>query len=218
MDLDYLLSPYVPLEETIIRWKEYLKKENRPTTQKEMESLAVEINTKYQVPKSSISALFNRSYRPHSISERKFPILCKFTPPSFKGTEKFEFSDLSLIDEIAQRLSYPIGQSPDFGPNNGDLDSSPVWCHDFEDTYEGNVNHGMTRCSCFIDIHEDFYICSGCRKKVDWSVKEFIRVPIVGDSHGGWGDFYCSKVCLLNFVSPTQMQDLIIDVSENCIT
>lgn len=217
MDLEYLLDPYVGRDEIVKRWKEYLSKESRPTTQLEMESLAKEMKDEHHVPPEAISALFNRKYKKYTIEEYVFPKLKKFAPPSFKGTEEFEFSETELIDEVMQRLSYPRGHILDYGPNNGDQNAKNEWCHDLDSDNDENCNHGMMRCQCYINVPGEFFICYGCKKKVPWSLGECIRVPVCEDVSGGWGDFYCDKMCLRNFVDPTQMQDVVIDVTESCM-
>lgn len=216
MDLDYLLSPYVSTKETERRWKEYLEKNGRKTTFQEIEKLATEIHKKYNMPKESISCLFNRSYRSWSPEEREWPSLKQFKPPSFKGFEKLEFSDLSLVEEIVSRLSYPKECPIEYGPNNGDYNAGPKWCHEYSDEYEDNVNHGMYRCTCFCEIPHDYFFCHACRTKIPWHHQQFTRMPIADEESGGWGEFYCSKECLMEFLKPSEMQTLILDVVESC--
>ena len=236
MDLDYLLSPYVSQEEIERRWKEYIGM-NASSAIKDMESLAKEIHEKHNVPKESISCLFNRKYRTPVTEPRTWPSLKKFARPSFDGIQQMEFSDVSLVEEIMQRLRYPcigdlkppVPASLTYGPNNADSTvgdnaedgeseggSVNVWCHENSQNEDSLVNHGMYRCECFCNIPLDYFTCDTCKLKISWERHEFFRKPMVGDLHGGWGEFYCSRDCMMETFLPSEMQTLILDVVEDC--
>lgn len=224
-DLDHLINPYVSLEETEKRWKDYLIRNGKSGTDKDIESLAKELCDPkgYNIPREAISSLFNREYIPHTFREREWPSHKKFLPPSFEGIQRMEFSDTSLVEEIVQRLSYPKGNSLEYGPNNADKlnefkDISTIpWCHDVPEFYDGELNHGMYRCECFIEeIPEDFFFCAVCKSKVLWKKHEFYRMPMASEDTGGWGEFFCTKECMMEIMNPSEMQTLIIDIVESC--
>ena len=59
MDLDYLLDPFIPKQDLILRWKSYLQSIGKESNHKEMEALAKSISTDHNVPPTAISSLFN---------------------------------------------------------------------------------------------------------------------------------------------------------------
>lgn len=205
MDLDYLLCPYSSKEEITERWKQYLKDNSRPSTNDEMNKLSFELIQKYKVPPESIRSLFNRSYKP--TPPRSYPKSKIIDSKGIEALDNFIFSDKDLVDEIIAKLTKENSEEDEdevrFGPNNPDpidpedLEKVSGWCHEnSEDLDFGNFNHGMYRCECFVAIPEESFECSTCKKIIMFSDEEFTRKPISKDGYGGWGDFFCSELCM----------------------
>lgn len=237
--IDELLNPYISREEIVKKWKDTLQVMNKPTTTKGLEWLAQKLRSEYQVPPKAISALFNRRYV-DPLSDPNFSktpnIKIAFNPISFAGTEKFDYSDEEFVSEIRKRLEYPTLPADidrfTIGPTNSDLDSSlkaPRWCHEdyiIPDDDNTGHHHGMLKCQCHQEIPDLGFKCEGCQGffgwksiNTDWFETEIIRFPILDENIGGWGGFYCSRSCLLEFPPQeiTEMHDIIIEAVDSII-
>lgn len=132
------------------------------------------------------------------------------------------------------------------GPTNSDLDSDlkkSRWCHeDLKDIESSDpessdplqelddnsigFHHGMLKCQCRQEIPDKGFMCEGCRSFInwksigsDWFETDIIRFPILDGKIGGWGGFFCSRRCLLEFPSEeiTEMHDVIIEAIDSMI-
>lgn len=130
-----------------------------------------------------------------------------------------------MVLELKKRLQFPPGDFDitKYGPTNSDLNSSfenPVWCHDNtvemlndDSENEEGRHHAMLKCQCNVPIPEKGYNCAGCKSFVSWTsgFNEFIRFP---EYRNGWGDFYCSHLCIFEFPPETTtfFQELCLEV------
>lgn len=216
MDIDYLLNPFVSKEETVKRWKNYLLSQGKPQTFLEINKLAKELVTNHYIDKQAINSLFNRGY---IFPKEVVYSLKDFKPPDLENLNSFGCPD-DLIEELVKRIKYPeesLSSAQEFGPNNSDLNSGSKWCHELENTFDVDVNHGMFKCECFDEIDLKDMACETCHKKIVFGKDFFIRDPIVDKDFGGWKDIYCSTECLYNVSNSTLFQEIIIEVSEVCL-
>jgi hypothetical protein len=236
--IDELLNPYCSREIIVSKWKEILIDLKKLPSLKNMEWLAQALRSKYNISSRAISSLFNRSYIETKPEIDKCPDLkIFFHPIGFEGLDQFDYSDEEFVSELKKRLEYPkIGESRfDLGPTNSDLNSSlekVLWCHldktESDDEEALGFHHGMIKCQCYHEIPEKGFVCSGCKDFFPWNSigfegegwsEDFVRFPIIDQDLGGWGEFYCSRQCMIQFSSSkmTNMHDIIVEMIESTI-
>lgn len=233
--IDELLNPYCSREITVSKWQETLNNLKKTASHKNMEWLAQVLKSKYNIPPGSISALFNRTYiETNTIIDKCPDLKIFFRPIGFEGLEQFDYSDEEFVSELKKRLEYPkVTESRfDLGPTNSDLNSSlekVLWCHlDSDEDESLGFHHGMIKCQCYHEIPKNGFTCSGCKDFFPWKSigfegtgwsEDFVRFPVIDQDLGGWGEFYCSRECMIQFSSSkmTNMHDIIVEMVESTI-
>lgn len=231
-EIENLLNPYQTREVIVSKWKETLTMFKKPGTLKNIEWLAQILKNKYHIPAGAISSLFNRKYvEPVEETETCPDLKMFFHPISFEDLDKFDYSDEEFVLELKKRLEYPKSDEKNrfiLGLTNSDLDSdseNPLWCHLAKDTLDDDVqkfHHGLLKCQCYCKISKEGFTCKGCGFFYFWKTEEsedFVRFPIIDQDLGGWGDFYCSRECLVRFSTSkvTNMHDIILEMIESTL-
>lgn len=217
IDTSFLLDPYISKEDLYKRWDNTLKTIGKVPSMKTRELLAKHICSKYGISKEAISSLFDRRYIPPSTTSNDTPWRSKYIPISFNGIEKLDCEDPYFIPDLQRRLAFPVRDRDhisEYGPNNADADvvEDAPWCHQVDNDDEDNIHHAMLKCECFEPIPNDFFFCFGCKTKVTPSTTDWVRMPIVENTAGGWASFYCSETCIREFNDLNPLQDLIVEI------
>lgn len=208
MDLEYLIDPYISVEELVARWDKYLESKGLTPGFGGRQQLAKKLTQEYKLCPEGIRSLFSRRYTdptPESVPVWEYR---GYSPPSIGSLANMECSDPDILEELFNRVSC----EESLGPNNADPGRTPnsAWCHEVEEA-EDPLNHSICQCQCYVDITDSKIECQGCKQNIDSTRNEtWVRVPVTDPGKGGWGDFYCSEDCLLDFVNPDLKQGIIL--------